>query len=134
MSADLKLSTAIYDRYEPETVARKDLPLSTYTEAYWKIDLHNLFHFLGLRMEPHAQKEIREYAAIIGEEIVSKVTPIAYKAFKEYGLNSTRLSELDIAGLKRYIKGEDAQTIAEEIFANKRERDEFLVKLEKFKD
>ena len=50
--------------------ARKDLPLSTYTEAYWKIDLHNLLHFLALRMDGHAQWEIRQYATTIGEEIV----------------------------------------------------------------
>ena len=48
--------------------ARKDLPLSTYTQAYWKCDLHNLFHFLALRMEEHAQLEIRQYATIIGEK------------------------------------------------------------------
>ena len=47
--------------------ARKDLPLSTYTEAYWKIDLHNLLHFLDLRMDLHAQQEIRAYANVIGE-------------------------------------------------------------------
>ncbi len=50
--------------------ARKDLPLSTYTEAYWKIDLHNLFHFLSLRMDEHAQAEIRAYAEVIGTNIV----------------------------------------------------------------
>ena len=49
--------------------ARKDLPLSTYTEAYWKVDLHNLLHFLQLRMDDHAQEEIRAYAALIGDEI-----------------------------------------------------------------
>src|SRR5262245_31264404 len=49
--------------------ARKDLPLSTYTEAYWKIDLHNLLHFLSLRMDSHAQHEIRSYANIIGHQI-----------------------------------------------------------------
>lgn len=133
-----RLSRGIYEERLKEGVAReqarKDLPLSTYTESYWKIDLHNLLHFLGLRMDLHAQKEIREYATIIGEEILSKVAPIAYKAFKEYGLNSTRLSELDILGLKRYMKGENPQRIAEETFTNKREREEFLNKLEKFKD
>jgi len=63
--------------------ARKDLPLSTYTEAYWKIDLHNLFHFLRLRMDDHAQLEIRSYANIIGNEIVSRWCPIAWEAFVE---------------------------------------------------
>jgi thymidylate synthase (FAD) len=61
--------------------ARKDLPLSTYTEAYWKIDLHNLFHFLFLRMDRHAQYEIRKYAETIGYEIVAKWCPVAWEAF-----------------------------------------------------
>ena len=55
--------------------ARKDLPLSTYTEAYWKINLHNLFHFLRLRMDAHAQEEIREYATRIGYDIVAVWVP-----------------------------------------------------------
>ena len=64
--------------------ARKDLPLSTYTEAYWKTNLHNLMHFLGLRMDAHAQHEIREYARTIGDEIVAKWVPIAWQAFLDY--------------------------------------------------
>jgi thymidylate synthase (FAD) len=64
--------------------ARKDLPLSTYTEAYWKIDLHNLLHFLHLHMDAHAQQEIRAYAVIIGEEIVAKWVPIVWEAFLDY--------------------------------------------------
>ncbi len=75
--------------------ARKDLPLSTYTEAYWKIDLHNLFHFLSLRMEKHAQLEIREYAATIGEKIVRPLFPIAYNAFVDYRLDAETLSRLE---------------------------------------
>lgn len=72
--------------------ARKDLPLSTYTEAYWKIDLHNLLHFLALRMDTHAQYEIREFAKAIGEEIVSKWVPLTWEAFKDYRLDATYLS------------------------------------------
>jgi len=64
--------------------ARKDLPLSTYTEAYWKIDLHNLLHFLALRMDSHAQKEIRDYATVIGEEIVARWVPLTWAAFNDY--------------------------------------------------
>src|SRR5688572_14958088 len=64
--------------------ARKDLPLSTYTEAYWKIDLHNLLHFLLLRMNLHAQLEIRRYAEVIGTQIVSHWCPMAWEAFLEY--------------------------------------------------
>lgn len=64
--------------------ARKDLPLSNYTEAYWKIDLKNLMGFLGLRMDSHAQKEIRDYATVIGEEIMAKWLPITWSAFNDY--------------------------------------------------
>lgn len=72
--------------------ARKDLPLSTYTEAYWKMDLHNLLHFLELRMEKHAQLEIREYAKTIGEEIVSRWCPHTWEAFQDYWLNAISFS------------------------------------------
>jgi thymidylate synthase (FAD) len=76
--------------------ARKDLPLSTYTEAYWKTDLHNLFHFLKLRMDDHAQFEIRNYANIIGNEIVKKWCPLAWEAFEDYQLSSMKLSKIEI--------------------------------------
>ena len=72
--------------------ARKDLPLSTYTEAYWSIDLHNLLHFLMLRMDSHAQTEIRQYATVIGEEIVARWVPFVWEAFRDYRLNAIRLS------------------------------------------
>jgi thymidylate synthase (FAD) len=77
--------------------ARKDLPLSTYTEAYWKIDLHNLLHFLGLRMDSHAQQEIREYANVIGNEIVSHLFPMSWEAFEEYNLYGMQLSRSEVA-------------------------------------
>ncbi len=66
--------------------ARKDLPLSTYTEAYWKIDLHNLLHFLALRMDSHAQLEIRQYATTIGQQIVQPLFPLVWEAFVDYRL------------------------------------------------
>lgn len=75
--------------------ARKDLPLSTYTEAYWKIDLHNLLHFLSLRMDSHAQQEIRVFAEIIGKEIVAKWVPVTWEAFLDYRQNSLRLSRIE---------------------------------------
>jgi thymidylate synthase (FAD) len=75
--------------------ARKDLPLSTYTEAYWKIDLHNLLHFLHLRMDEHAQREIRAYAIIIGEEIVAKWVPVVWEAFLDYRRHAVQLSRLE---------------------------------------
>ncbi len=81
--------------------ARKDLPLSTYTEAYWKCDLHNLFHFLSLRMEAHAQEEIRRYAIAIGEEIVRRLFPVSYEAFLDYQLGATFLTQLDQGVIQR---------------------------------
>ncbi len=75
--------------------ARKDLPLSTYTEAYWKVDLHNLLHFLALRMDSHAQWEIREYATTIGEQIMKPLFPIVWEAFVDYRLEGVFLSRLE---------------------------------------
>jgi thymidylate synthase (FAD) len=76
--------------------ARKDLPLSTYTEAYWKCDLHNLFHFLMLRMSDHAQLEVRTYARIIGHEIIARWCPMAWEAFVDYRLNRIDLAAPEI--------------------------------------
>ena len=84
--------------------ARKDLPLCTYTEAYWKIDLHNLLHFLRLRMEAHAQLEIREYATTIGEEIVAKLFPLTWEAFHDYVFDAQTLSRLDQGVIERLVK------------------------------
>lgn len=92
--------------------ARKDLPLSTYTEAYWKIDLHNLFHFLSLRMDSHAQYEIRAYANIIGNEIVAKWVPMAWEAFVDYRLNAAQLSRLEVEVIKQLLSGNEAEAMA----------------------
>lgn len=83
--------------------ARKDLPLSTYTEAYWKIDLHNLLHFLALRMALNAQHEIRQYATVIGEEIVSKWVPSIWRAFLDYRVNSLVLSVIEARFLTEWL-------------------------------
>ena len=85
--------------------ARKDLPLSTYTEAYWKIDLHNLFHFLLLRMDSHAQFEIRSYANVIGNEIVSRWCPIAWEAFVDHRLKATSLTRYDAEIIRALVRG-----------------------------
>ena len=104
------------DRGIAREQARKDLPLSTYTEAYWKIDLHNLFHFLSLRMDLHAQAEIRQYATAIGEEIVSKWCPIAWEAFLEYRMGGFYLSAVETSIVRALAqdKAEAARTIARE--------------------
>ena len=81
--------------------ARKDLPLSTYTEAYWKIDLHNLLHFLALRMDSHAQEEIRLYATAIGEKIIKPLFPVVWEAFIDYRFGSSSLSRLEMEVIRR---------------------------------
>ena len=84
--------------------ARKDLPLSTYTEAYWKIDLHNLLHFLNLRVDDHAQQEIRSYARTIGRQIVAPLFPVVWEAFTDYRTNAMSLSGLDIQVIGRLMQ------------------------------
>ncbi|HUY35354.1 MAG TPA: FAD-dependent thymidylate synthase [Pirellulales bacterium] len=95
----LAKARAIYERRIELGVAReqarKDLPLSTYTEAYWKVDLHNLLHFLALRMDDHAQWEIRQYATAIGEGIVRPLFPLVWEAFVDFRLEGMFLSRLD---------------------------------------
>ena len=86
--------------------ARKDLPLSTYTEAYWKIDLHNLLHFLNLRMDHKAQLEIRDYAETIGEKIVQKWVPLAWEAFMDYRHGSVSLSSDEVKVLALINSGQ----------------------------
>lgn len=98
--------------------ARKDLPLSTYTEAYWKIDLHNLLHFLSLRMDKHAQFEIRSYANIIGNEIVSKWCPIVWEAFCDYRLNVLHLSKIELEIIRRIVTGNEKGAISYAIERN----------------
>lgn len=83
--------------------ARKDLPLATYTEAYWKIDIHNLLHFLALRMDPHAQEEIRLYATTIGREIVRPLFPVIWEAFEDYRMGGAALSRLEQGVIRRLM-------------------------------
>ncbi|MBN2416673.1 FAD-dependent thymidylate synthase [bacterium] len=92
--------------------ARKDLPLCTYTEAYWKIDLKNLLNFLALRMEAHAQEEIRAYATIIGEEIVSRWCPDTWKAFRDYTMESLTFSPVEQGILAALLAGDRDAAIA----------------------
>ena len=92
--------------------ARKDLPLSTYTEAYWKIDLQNLLHFLELRMDEHAQQEIRAYANVIGNEIVARWVPLTWEAFLDYRRGGTRLSRIESAFLSAMASGNSQRAVA----------------------
>lgn len=86
-------------------LARINLPVSAYTQWYWKIDLHNLFHFLYLRLDSHAQYEIRVYAQAI-EEIVKTVVPISHRAWREYVYDAVRLSNSDANRILSYISGQ----------------------------
>jgi thymidylate synthase (FAD) len=94
------------DRGVAREQARKDLPLATYTEAYWKIDLHNLLHFLELRMDAAAQQEIRAYAEVIGREIVARWVPLAWEAFLDYRLDSLPLSAGEAEVLSHVARGD----------------------------
>jgi thymidylate synthase (FAD) len=107
-------------------LARMNLTLNYYTQWYWKIDLHNLMHFLMLRADPHAQYEIRAYAdAMI--DVVQKWVPFAYEAFVEHRLHGTRLSRSGMAVVKRLIAGE--QVTQENSGLTKREWDELQATL-----
>jgi thymidylate synthase (FAD) len=91
--------------------ARKDLPLSTFTEAYWKIDLHNLLHFLELRMAENAQYEIRQYANTIGQEIVQRWCPLSWEAFRDYRIEALPLSRLETEVIQALNRGEKDRAI-----------------------
>ncbi len=96
-------STALEAGVARET-ARLVLPLAYYTQWYWKINLHNLFHFLSLRLDAHAQEEIRRYAAEIAQ-IVRVVCPVAYEAFEEFTLEGVSLSRREQRALRAVLEG-----------------------------
>jgi thymidylate synthase (FAD) len=87
-------------------LARMVLPANIYTQWYWKIDLHNLLHFLSLRADAHAQYEIRVYAEAM-LDVVKKWVPITYEAFMQHRLNSVTLSAAAWEVVKRMLAGED---------------------------
>jgi thymidylate synthase (FAD) len=87
-------------------IARIDLPLSTYTQWYWKIDLHNLLHFLSLRVDPRAQWEIQEFARAIAG-MVKRVAPISYEAWVDYDLESRPLTRAERDVLSRLVQAGD---------------------------
>ena len=105
-----------YDHYEAmlsqdgqqglaRELARMNLPANVYTQWYWKVDLHNLFHFLRLRADAHAQYEIRVYAEAMCQ-IVQDWVPLAYGAFEDYRLGGATLSGKAVEVLKRRLQGE----------------------------
>jgi thymidylate synthase (FAD) len=103
---------AAYNVYEglvqgglAKELARVNLPLSLYTEMYWQIDLHNLLHFLGLRLDGHAQKEIRVYAEAMAE-IARAVAPLAVASFENHQKNGVTFSGAELADLRALLRGE----------------------------
>jgi thymidylate synthase (FAD) len=86
-------------------IARINLPLSLYTEFYWQMDLHNLFHFLKLRLDGHAQYEIREYAKVL-LTLVEKVCPLAAKSFKNNMNNGVNFNGEEMEALRKVLNGE----------------------------
>jgi thymidylate synthase (FAD) len=109
-------------------LARMNLTLNTYTQWYWKVDLHNLFHFLSLRADVHAQYEIRAYADTI-MEIVKAWVPKSYNAFLDYRLNATLFSAPMMAALRRMVAGEPVNQADSGL--SKREWNEMMLLLDR---
>lgn len=107
-------------------LARINLPVNIYTQWYWKVDLHNLFHFLRLRADPHAQHEIRVYADAICD-IAKKWVPTAYSAFEDYRMNSVSMSSMEMDAVQKMLAGEPVSQ--GDTRMTKREWDEFLVRI-----
>ena len=99
-----------YEQFLQDNVARElariVLPLSLYSEFYWQMNLHNLFHFLRLRLDPHAQKEIRDFAEQVAL-CTRAVAPIAWEAFEEYKLHGRSFSSTELGIMRRLLSGDD---------------------------
>jgi len=119
-------------------LARIDLPLSTYTQWYWKIDLHNLFHFLSVRADAHAQYEIRVYAEVMAG-MLKRVAPLSFEAWVDYEFQGAHLSRAELAALRRLVAVEDGGLVGRggrvsaaelaELGLSKREAEELCAKL-----
>ena len=126
---------SLYQRYEQlleagvsRELARIGLPVSAYTQWYWKCDLHNTLRFLSLRMDPHAQEEIRIYAEAM-YQLLEPIVPLTIEAFRDYEMDSIRLTRLEIEALRaeRAAGGSGGGELATD---NKREQDEWRAKRE----
>ena len=122
-------------------LARIDLPLSTYTQWYWKIDLHNLIHFLTLRVDPHAQWEIQQFGRVMAG-MLKRVAPLSYEAWIDYQVCGSRVSHGELEAFRRLLEVRDGSLAARaeadplgaeelaEVGLSKREVRELLEKLE----
>lgn len=107
----------LYDSYESalhlnvaRELARINLPLSTYTEWYWQIDLHNLFHFLKLRLDSHAQLEIRSYSEVMAS-ITKAVAPVSFEAFEEFVAGAVMVPASALTRLTEYLAGQSEASV-----------------------
>jgi len=136
----VKKAKAIAKQNNWKKLARINLPLAQYSQMYGCVDLHNLFHFLKLRQDPHAQYEIRVYADAL-LQLIQPIVPVAVKAYEDYILNSVTLTGKDIEALKDALRSVDESlffgsaigSAANTVFSNKREKDEFLAKIQRLK-
>jgi len=137
MGAVNAMSFTAYDAYlEQENLsrelARTVLPVATYTSFYWKANLRNIFHFLSLRLDSHAQMEIRVYAEAM-LQIIRPLFPIAVEAWEDYDFNAVTFSAMEIALIKRAISLSDFRLYFDDILETngltKREIAEFKEKI-----
>lgn len=138
-----KLSREAYEQMTAADMARElariDLPLSTYTQWYWKIDLHNFLHFLKLRVDRHAQWEIQEYGRVMAG-MLKRVAPLSYEAWIDYDVCGARMSRMDLDAIRKLVSvkegglegrgGSLSATELDELGLAKREIAELLAKLE----
>ena len=129
--AFLDRAAGLYPEYEAlleqgvsRELARVALPLSAYTQWYWKCDLHNILHFLELRLDPHAQREIREFAEAMCA-LMQPIVPVTMEAFRDYRLEGLNLTRLEVDALRARLRGEGDGALDSK---NKRERDEWADK------
>ncbi len=122
--------TSILENGIGKEMARMNLPLSTYTEWYWTCDLRNILHMLKLRLDSHAQYEIRVYAEAIAE-IVKELFPMTWKAFNDYQLDSIKLSKQEVLCLRDIIFSKNDYDIIPNYIPNELEANEFKSKIQK---
>lgn len=114
---------ALTDKGVSRELARIGLPVNIYTEWYWKCDLHNTLRFLSLRLDPHAQSEIRDYAQAMAA-LIEPIAPVSMEAFRDYELEGLHLTRLEVEALQRQVAGGDGSLASD----NQRERAEWDAK------
>lgn len=111
-----RLSRGAYEKMTSEDMARElariDLPLSTYTQWYWKIDLHNFLHFLKLRVDSHAQWEIQEYGRVLAG-MLKRVAPHSYEAWIDYDVCGERVSRMELDAIRKLVQVKDGGLVGQ---------------------